>query len=367
MAALRGLCRLAASIALCVVVLPVSANMGLPYTQGATIAEPTGFGQVAVASERLRIDATTLSHDDPGVRISATYTLDNTSGRSLPLAPWFATGTNNVQAFEARLDGGLVVAVRDPAVPIPDSWKPPATTPGLDGGQEPYSVDDPAVIRLPFVLPPGRHEFSVEYRARAKTAMNAGPTQRYQFAYLLAPARSWARFGALDVLVQVPRDWRVAATPVLSAASTHEHDVQVLQGHFSGLPADAIAVTLQAPPGRAHAAIRTLGWALVAIALPGGGFLSVRAAWRLRGSPLRVSRRVLRSLGHAACWAGAVLVAGLGTLYLPMLALPPGQAVSDAYGNAFLSFALVAFCGMLLLLGSVLLVALSAGDKRFSP
>jgi hypothetical protein len=61
-------------------------------------------------------------------------------------------------------------------------------------------------------------------------------------AYILAPAREWAGFDQLNVKVQVPTGWRFKSEPVLDSAGANE-----FSGTFSGVPADHLALTAQAP------------------------------------------------------------------------------------------------------------------------
>src|SRR5206468_3910385 len=90
---------------------------------------------------------------------------------------------------------------------------------------------------------PGVHEVTVRYRARP-TAHSAGsPALFWQLAYVLAPARSWAGFGGLAARIDLPPGWRAAVTPAMHRQG------DALVGTWSALPADAIAITAQAPVG----------------------------------------------------------------------------------------------------------------------
>jgi hypothetical protein len=66
-------------------------------------------------------------------------------------------------------------------------------------------------------------------------------TSIWQVAYVLAPARQWASFGDLSVRVQLPPGWRARAVPDLTRSG------DILEGQFSGLPADSLVMSASFP------------------------------------------------------------------------------------------------------------------------
>jgi hypothetical protein len=107
---------------------------------------------------------------------------------------------------------------------------------------------------------------------------------------VLGPARSWGGFGALDVRLRLPRGWTAATTPAL------RREGEALVGHWNGIPADAIAISVRAPEPNA----RVRYWLVVAAALLALAGLA------------RLGRSLGQSLGarrQSGAWAGLAAVA----------------------------------------------------------
>lgn len=123
------------------------------------------------------------------------------------------------------------------------SWSPPRWTPGFDGDVDlPYEAErdrseDP---RFALHVAPGEHQLVVSYSTSAG-AYFCEPTLCWQLPYVLAPAKTWGGFGGLDVTVRVPEAWRFASEPALAP------DGEAMRATFTELPANALAMTLQAP------------------------------------------------------------------------------------------------------------------------
>ncbi len=303
------------------------ANMANPHRGGSLAGEPEGTGAITILREDLVIDLRSLTSDDGLVAVTATYHLDNPSGeKHLDLV--FATGSAAV-GFRVMLDGRPVPSGLYSGAALPESWRPPNSTPGIGGGERGYEIEDrarPMGFRL--TMPPGLHELTVSYGADAVRYHAGEAAVLRQFAYVLSPARAWGGFGGLEVQVRVPPGWRAAVTPAL----TREGDT--LRGSFASVPADTIGITVQAPTG-AFAAVRYAAGALLAIVVLGGGFFVAwwsRARERRRPDALSASR--LAAFGRGVVWGAAILAAGWLAIVGPELVLAEGQADRRSYGDA---------------------------------
>ncbi|HSK05155.1 MAG TPA: hypothetical protein VK932_28090 [Kofleriaceae bacterium] len=314
--------------------VPVEANVGAPWWGGTPAGEPLGIDAIHIAREDLVIDLRPLATAGGLVSVAATYHLDNPSAeKHLDLV--FATGSIDV-AFQVTLDGRPVPSTATSGASLPESWRPPRTTPLFDDGELPYELRGEAIpVGFRIDVPPGRHALAISYRADAVRYHRGDPTILRQFAYVLSPARTWAGFGGLDVTIHVPPGWRAAVTP----AMPRERDT--LRAAFAAIPADAIAITVQARTG-AHAPMRYAALALFALVALGGGGVVVRwtRARERRREALSASR--IAALGRGIAWGGAVLAAGMLAILGPDLVVPDGQADHRGHGRE------LAFVGVVL-------------------
>ena len=352
---------------------PAWANMGKPWREGPLVAEPQGFEAVRIVHEDLRIDLSDLADGASSATVRVSYKLDN-GGQPVRLRPVFATGASGAEGFEARLDGRTVAARPAQPAALPKPWQPPATTPALSGEQPlSYEVDQPSNLVLDFVLPPGQHDFSVSYRAEAMLSKREGPTLLYQFAYVLAPARSWADFGGLDVQVSVPEGWRFAAAPALRKDERDDDPRRdVYRGRYPGLPGDAIAITTQAAPGLGYSALSLATQLWLGLAVFGGGLAcrpiaasDARRAGRDGATGAGRKRRVWPyALAAGLAWGSAVACAGLAALYAPEHLLPDGQGYSYGYGRPLAAIAVVMLAALLSLIGFIAVAAIARRRLR---
>ncbi|MBW8808968.1 MAG: hypothetical protein JF591_09035 [Lysobacter sp.] len=334
--------------------MPAWANMGRPWRDARVSAEPQGFDTVRIGSESLHIDLSDLSDESAEAKVYVDYWLDN-PGPAIRLRPVFATGASDVSQFKATLDGRAMAARPLDLPALPRSWQPPQTTPSLSGEQPlSYEVLTPSSLALDFVLPPGRHVLRVSYRADAMQRKGHGPTLLYQFAYVLAPARSWAGFANLHLTVSVPEGWRIGTSLSLNDEDVQHADTSrdTYHGRYPGLPADAIEITTQAPPGIVYRVL-TVATVLCSIAVVFGGgvvcgWIGGAIARRLRRDGKRRRYRVWPyALDTGLAWGVATACAGLAMIYGPDCFLPAGQAYRYGYGQALGSLAI---CGLSLFL-----------------
>jgi hypothetical protein len=311
--------RFALILLACVLVPALAwANAARLARDGTIASEPEGLLNVAIVRETLTIDLREIPSNGTTL-VEAAYRLDNRGEqRRLELA--FVAGSP-VERFDARLDGAWV-ATR--LVPVdPETWPPPPTVPEIGGGTRVHSMRHPEMSQaFTIELPPGEHELVVRYQGMAANDRTCAPTICWTFAYLLAPARTWAEFGGLDATILVPPAWEIAVEPAF------EREGDVLRASFSELPADVIGATLQAPGPAGYGAVVVATWLLYALVVIGGGWVTLRAgAWwhSLRG-------RIVPFFVVPA-WTAAVVLAGTATIALPRAMVSGRQAPSGGYDD----------------------------------
>jgi hypothetical protein len=191
-----------------------SANLGPPTKGGQLVAEPDGIKDVEINRETLTIDMRPLSNHGH-VLVEAVYQLHN-HGDEKKLDLLFASGAAETMNLRVWLGDQLIASrLAEEGTKLPKSWQAPRTTPGIEGDDElaiRYRGSEARPASFSIVLPPGRHTLKVQYAADAVHNRARGPTVCRQFAYVLAPARSWAGFGGLDVTIHVPEGWDVACS-----------------------------------------------------------------------------------------------------------------------------------------------------------
>lgn len=308
------------------------ANAGPPWVGGRVVADPVGMKGVRVLHETLVIDLRPVARGEFAY-VEATYHF-RSDGPARPLELWFATGANEIDGFAVTFDGSPV-PVRAIDAPLPASWMPPKQTPGLGEPALTYwpSLNDNSVKTVGFVLPvaPGEHTLNVKYRAPASKNLHGYPVAYQQFAYVLAPVKHWEAFGKLDVTVHVPEGWAAASEPALARAG------DTLSGTFEGVPADALALTLRAPIGRAYGITQVVLWVVFALACTA----TVWALWRIgRALGRRRNPWAIVALGTAlAIGAGALVTVGLLlAVYGPETTIP--TQLLGGSSTTYLAFAI---------------------------
>lgn len=294
--------------------LPASgfANMANPHQPGDPLGEPYGgLEAVTIVHEQLAIDMRPLRSDSPAL-VDVTYRVRNDGpARTLDLqfvAASLAAGEANVSLDDAPIPSQRTVA------DVPASWRPPATTPPIGSGQ-PLSYETRKNQSLAFALSldSGEHRIQVRYPAVASAVSGDSPTRYWQLGYVLAPAREWAGFGGLDITVQLPAGWHAAATPALQRTG------DTLSGSFLGVPADALALTTQAP-APAVTDLTPFAWL-------GGLIVSIVLGI--------VAGRWLGAHGHTAAWAlpvsAAAGIAWFVAALAAALSTSPTLAGQDAW------------------------------------
>ena len=321
-------------------------NVGPPSSGGQIVAEPIGIQDVEITHETLLIDLRPLANCELA-EVTVVYNLTN-HGAEKALDLLFVSGATGVNNFHVWLGDQSVSSNPAADAPIPASWQSPKETPSLQDNQKlsylAYGSQPPVPHAFTVVISPGQHVLRVQYQAEAATHRYGNPTVYRQFAYILAPARSWSAFGGLDVTIRLPRDWRVACTPTLSRID------DTLSGTFADIPADAIALTLQAPAGVAYrVASHAVIWLFILTIV-----VAMVLCWRVG---LAAGRRLISSsdgnlnsrtrawpLSLAAGIISGITVFGVGILAInvPDAMLPAGQVNHYGYGQVF------AFIGVLM-------------------
>ncbi|MEO8084364.1 MAG: hypothetical protein ABI780_11120 [Ardenticatenales bacterium] len=355
---------------------PAAANAGVPSFGGVPVGEVRGLDGVRIVSETLAIDLrpvdadrmrsgdtfSTLNGQVIGVPVdvTATYFLANIGpARTVDLL--FAHGADAVTDFRVDIDGRPTVGAHvDEAVP--DDWKSPRYTPGPDGPDSfMYGGDDfgsdanpPAPSAFRAALPAGPSRLTVRYRAEAGTYL-AAPLIVRQFAYILSPARTWDGFGTLDVTVDVPAGWLAWSAPALERRGDR------LIGHFDGVPADALALSVQPAESTARIAARWLSLGLLALTLLAGGPLCWRIGRRRRRSwPRRLAVGALCGIA----WAAAIGLAGWLAVAAPDALTPAAYITHYGYGLVMAVVGVAGLASFALPLG---LALAWLGDRKGPP
>ncbi|HVS06602.1 MAG TPA: hypothetical protein VHK65_10620 [Candidatus Dormibacteraeota bacterium] len=238
-----GALAVAAVIAAACWPLAALADAASPWTPGDAIGEPTGaVAHVAITHEDLSFDLRRLADASPA-QVHMTYFLRNDAASSSAELVFLADhAMTNGSAFTVTFDDAPVAASATTLTQLPDAWKPPTTTPALDGASSiPYATTPGTAFRFTVMITPGPHRLSVAYAVQPGRMAAPETTTIWQLAYILAPARQWASFGDLSVQTQLPAGWRARAIPALDRS----HDT--LAGHFVGVPANSMVISASFP------------------------------------------------------------------------------------------------------------------------
>jgi hypothetical protein len=217
--------------------------MASPVRAGSAVGEPSGdLKSIRIEREVLTIDLRALASGAPAV-VEAIYKIRN-EGETRTVELVFVANAMTADGGGVWLDGQKVSSTNASAEGLPESWKPPQTTPGINGGSPlSYEVKREGTLSFSLELTAGAHTIRVRYQAQATGhARGDSPNVYWQLGYVLAPARQWAGFGGLDTTVLLPTEWKAASDPAM------RREGDTLVGNWSELPADALALTIQSPP-----------------------------------------------------------------------------------------------------------------------
>jgi hypothetical protein len=343
---------------------PAHANVGQRVFEGTRTAEPAGLREIAIEREELTFDLRPLA--DRGLpQVAATYHLDNRSGTTVKAPLVFVTGVRSVDGFRVIFDGaqlgtdGLPMPLTsEQNAALPAAWRPPETTPGLDGdGPVDYAVEDSTSLAFSLEIPPGRHRLAVSYLADPQMSRSEnGGTLLWQLGYVLAPARDWGGFGGLELSIQVPEGWRAAVSPDVPRTG------DVFRARFATLPGETIGITLQAPTGLLHDVLQVVLPLLVVVVFVGGMIVLYKVG-RSRGRRVdKLSPIWPTALAGTLVWALAIAFVGGLAVTRAEVALPEGQSAMYGYGGMF--------GGLLTVLGTLIAIpigfAIVKGGARAS-
>jgi hypothetical protein len=229
----------------------VWANVG-PKWWGDLAADPQGLKGIHITREKLTIDLRPLASSQPA-DVEAIYYLDN-PGEKKKLDLFFVIGAPESADFEVRLNGNSFYETVESSAgqlgqrtnKIPKLWGIYGPLPGFEEGKltffNPDSLRYVDVGRaFTVVLPSGPSILAAKYRARPVGGDENHPTTTWVFPYSLAPAKSWGRFGGLDLRVYIPSGWETLANLPLT------QDDEGWTGTFTSLPANYLAVAVRAP------------------------------------------------------------------------------------------------------------------------
>ncbi len=315
------------------------ADAASPWIPGEVIGEPTGaVAHVAITHEDLAFDLRPLAAtnlEPQPVHVSATYQLHNeASSTAAPLVFLADRALPGGAAFRVTFDDSPLAATATELRQVPDVWKPPGSTPSLDGRSRLRYDSRPGVaFSFTAVIPAGAHHLSVSYNALpgqwGAYGDNLG-TAIWQIGYVLAPARQWASFGDLEVQVQLPSGWRARAIPELTRVGDR------MVGQFAGLPQDTLAISAAYPtdphlmtfeewmaPQWPLFFLLLLVTAAGAAATPGftrtrWPFILSGVMWAVPAAGLWMARAyVTPPQGQLVGGKGALILSGCGCLVLP--------------------------------------------------
>jgi hypothetical protein len=280
------------------------ANMANPISAGSMLGDPSGaLRSVEIVHEDLLIDLRPLRTADSAL-VEASYRIRNT-GPAERVELLFVAVAMQAGSDAVWLDGRPAPATS--GAPVPVAWRPPATTPPLVSGHGlAYGTRDNDGILFTLDLAPGEHVIRVRYRAVAtRQSVSEDPLVYWQLAYVLSPARNWKSFGGLRATVLVPPAWSVSSDPPL------DRHGDSLVGSWSSLPADALALTLQAPhPNRLMARLNDL--AIDLLLAIGGVYVCIRLGRRLGAWMARRRWPAIAALpagiAFGLVWGAAVLL-----------------------------------------------------------
>jgi hypothetical protein len=341
---------------------PAHANVGRAHFPGTRTTEPTGLREIAIEHEELRFDLRPLG-DRGEALVSATYHLDNRSAAIVTAPLVFVSGAPMDRATAVTFDGSSVrgdFLGEAQVAALPPSWSAPISTPAFGGGEAlPYETDHDVAVAFTLAIPPGSHLLAVTYKALPqRNKSSSGGTLVYQLGYVVAPARDWGSFGALEVSVDLPPGWLVATSPSLARTG------DTLRGRFPSLPADTLGITLQAPTGPLHAALQ-LALPLLSLLVLVGGAIALFAIGRTRRRADDLRKVWPISLPASLFWALAIATSGGFTAIRSDLAIPEGQSAAHGYGGAFgILFAI--FLGLLFIPIGVLIAHAGSKSRRVS-
>ncbi len=221
------------------------ANITSPRTAGDLVGEPTGsLRSLAIIREMLSLDLRPINKVGLA-RIVATYEVRN-EGQSTSVDLVFISP--GIKAGSITVDGASVPSTPVKLLNLPPQWQPPKTVPAISTlllaqkTQNNYKVNNTLASGLRFAatLLKGEHQLKVSYEMHPST-YDASIYRDYQIAYILAPARSWAAFGVLEVSVNLSPGWNVATSLPMNRTG------DTLRAIFKGLPADSLAITTRPP------------------------------------------------------------------------------------------------------------------------
>jgi hypothetical protein len=310
--------------------MPAFANAGPISVGGQIVAEPIAIKNISISRETLTIDLRPTVENDPAL-VEAIYRLDNT-GSAARHQLLFASGTNGDNQFVITLDD-TVLTSETIAASLPPEWKPPLVTPGISGSEDlEYGGDlfgNSTSVVFTAEIAPGLHTLKVCYHAHASMNLSGDPLVYHQFAYVLAPAKSWEHFGGLDVTIRFPEGWSIACTPEMA------RDGDTLRGSFTDIPADAVAITIQAPTPPAYERYKQISKVLLIAVVLIGPIICAVMSFRVGRRAERAASVGLTGVASGIMSAAVVAVVGWTAVYGIEQLLPTDQIARYGYGELF--------------------------------
>lgn len=271
------------------------------------------FRQLSIVQETLNLDLRSLVSQKKG-RVVATYLIHNNGSQATVDLLFISPG---IQTGRVTVDGTNVASQKVSQPTIPPEWKKPITMPKIGNGSREsrsggavnlydfYHKGD--AISFQATLPKGDHRLQVSYDVQpGEENGNRQVYTQYSIGYFLAPARSWARVGQLDVEVNIPAGWEVTTSLPM------KRNDDTLRATFTGIPADGLAV-ITSPP------LYPISYGLSILLRVAGWGIGLVSSWRLALATGRFAR--LRGLGGCLglCATATLMPVGGIIFVLPTL------------------------------------------------
>lgn len=326
-------------------------NVAAPSYGGQTLTEPGGISEINVLEEQLNLNFSNLaaagvSDYEKFIDVEAIYLLE--SPKLFENLELVFVIVSEFQNFRLFLDDAEIktTIIDNKEFAGRETWKKPEKTPYEDR-ELMYNPQNSQLksTRFKLTLSPGKHRLRAVYRANPTVYKNIGVMKGWQFAYSLAPARDWKSFGKLNVKMIVPENWRSFSN--LEFNKTPDG----LTAQFDKLPADFLAVTLQAPiPAQYKTWTDVTFFSFIAVLIVGP--LVIFGLAYVKGWKWKYGW--VYGFPAGLVWSGLTGVLGYLSLTVPFYFVPQGQYASYGYDDLFSGFMIVVATFLTLIFGVVI-------------
>ncbi|MBS1902907.1 MAG: hypothetical protein JSS75_04315 [Bacteroidetes bacterium] len=323
--------------------------MANPVRPGDRLGEPSGeLRKLHIEHENLLIDLRPLERSEPAL-VKAQYEIRNDSSeRDVELV--FVGVDMEVGHYQVLFDGAPMKFLASRDEHLPKEWLDDSITLGDSRRGDLYESRGNTKNALHFTLhvTPGKHTIVVSYSAAVTQELRHRPVITWTCYYILAPAKRWASFGALDATVQLPEGWSAELTPAMNSRPGPGAFAQ----HWDALPADILSITTYQPTSWvvrfAEAVADWLGLVLfAAAAIAYGIWLGKRNS--------RIKRGKLRNVAEAMLSSVALTIAVcIAIMLVPEMLVKSEVGTQFAKLHYYGSFMIVLISPMLVVVSMVI-------------